>query len=183
MADWPTVPPLPLFLHTWTRWGAAWEISRNFGPITASNGITWPAANRAIYVPMWIPWPYPVVRVFWVVGSANTATNMDFGIFTASGTKIYSTGSTAEGTVSTTQYTTPTQFVLAPGRYYFALSCSTTTASCGGVGTVAATALSAERQAGLLQEASLPLPATMTGVAMAASCVPLCGVTRTPSGF
>lgn len=183
MADWPTNPPLPLFVHTWSRWSGIWDAAQSFGGLTLAS-ITWPAANRAIYVPMWIPWPYPVARVFWIVGTANTSTNMDFGIYNADGTRIYSTGSTAEGTVSTVQYTTPTQFVLAPGRYYFALTASTLTASCGGQGSTSSLALIAERQSGLLQQATaLPLPATMTGASMANSCMPLCGVTRTPSGF
>lgn len=144
---------------------------------------TWPVASTAFYVPVYLPWPYPVARVFWYNGSSVASVNVDFGIYTADGTLIYSTGSTARSGASAAQYVTPTSFLLSSGRYYFGHSCDSTTANRGGVasttGTVARSAL-----AGLLQEASaLPLPATMTPVTIANVYLPLCGITRTASGF
>lgn len=179
--DFPAVYPLPLFISTWSldySGQAFWtEQSR-----TASS-ITWPVANTAFYLPFTLPFAYPVRRVFWVNGSSVTSTNMDFGIYTADGTRLYSTGSTAQAGISAVQYVTPTEFLLSPGRYYFALACSSTTANRGGTGNIPASA-TRQRLIGNLQEASaLPLPVTMTGVAVANSCLPLCGITRTASGF
>ncbi len=183
MTDFPTNIPTPLFVHTWTRWGPLLEACKGAGSATLAS-LTWPVANTAFYLPVWIPWPYSVERVFWVNGSSVTSTNMDFGIYTADGTRIYSTGSTAASGASATQYVTPgTDILLTPGRYYFALSDSSTTANRGGSGTTAFS-VARVRLAGLLQEASaLPLPATMTPAAVANSCFPLCGVTRTTTGF
>lgn len=181
--DYPKLPPLPLFLHTWTRYAGIFEVSKSTTGITPASS-TWPVANTAFYIPIWLPWPYPVKRVFWVNGSSVASTNMDLGIYTAAGTRIYSTGSTAASGASATQYVTPSpDFILAPGRYYFALSDSSTTANRGGQASTAPT-VARIRLAGLLQEASaLPLPANMTPAAVANAYLPLFGVTRLASGF
>lgn len=181
--DFPGNSPTPLFLHTFTRWGALRESSAIIGSQTPVS-IAWPVADTAFYLPVWIPFPYPVERVFWINGSSTTSVNMDFGIYNADGTRIYSTGSTAEGTVSVPQYTTPaTDILLSPGRYYFALACSSVTANRGGQGSLAGTTARL-RLAGVLQQATaLPLPATMTPAAVANVCMPICGVTRTTTGF
>lgn len=175
-------PPLPLFIHTYSVYSAAFQ--RRGAGTTGVATITWPVASTAFYIPFFIPWMYPVQRVFWVNGTSTTSTNMDFGIYSESGTRIYSTGSTAAGTVSVPTYTTPgTPFMLSPGRYFFALADSSTVASTGGQGSTTPSVV-ALRQVGVLQEASaLPLPATMTGAAVANACYPLCGITRTASGF
>lgn len=181
MADFPSLPPTPLHVHTWSGYGCGYESI--LGTFTLAS-ITWPVADTAFYVPVWFPWPYPVRRVFWVNGSSVTTTNMDFGIYTASGTRIYSTGSTAAVGASAVQYVTPTEFLLSPGRYYFALADSSITANRGGQGTTTLVTVSQLRRAGVLQEATaLPLPATMTGIAVANACFPICGVTRTTTGF
>lgn len=178
--DFPTLPPLPLFVHTWSVDNAGEVLWLNQAVAIAS--ITWPVANTAFYVPVALPCPYPVKRVFWINGS-TASLNMDFGIYTADGTLIYSTGSTAASGTSAPQYVTPTEFLLAPGRYYFGLACSNTTANAGGQGNTSQT-VGRLRLAGVLQQATaLPLPATMTPAAVANSCLPICGVTRTASGF
>jgi hypothetical protein len=182
MPDFPSAPPLPLFVSTWSRWSIGTDIQRISASLTVAT-ITWPVASTAFYIPVWLPWPYPVRRVFWVNGSSTTTTNMDFGIYTADGTRIYSTGATAAGTVSVVQYVTPTEFLLSPGRYYFALSDNSSTVNRGGQGSTSGT-VTRMRLMGILQEASAsPLPATMTGIAVANACYPICGITRTASGF
>lgn len=178
MTDFPGPAPTPQFVSTMSDYGPQ--------PLQAAyaiGSITWPVANTAFYVPIYIPFFYPVARVWWVNGSSVTSTNMDFGIYSDSGERIYSTGSTAASGASAFQYTDATDFMLAPGRYYFALSDSSTTANRGGQGTVTPTATEF-RLVGVLQEASaLPLPATMTPSAVANPCFPFCGITRTASGF
>lgn len=181
--DFPQAPILPQFVNTYLRWSLGGELVAT-GDAPAPATITWPVANTAFYVPFWLPWPYPVKRVWWYNASSVTTTNFDLGIYTADGTKLYSTGSTAASGASASQYVTPSpDFVLSPGRYYLALACSSITASRGGQG-VTSVSIARLRMLGVLQEASaLPLPATMTGVAVANSCYPLCGITRTSTGF
>lgn len=181
MADFPTTGITPLFINSMSRWANVTESQTAAAPTTAN---TWPTANRAIYVPFSIPWPYPVRRVFWSNGSSVTSTNWDMGIYTADGTRIYSTTSTAASGVSVLQYVTPTEFVLTPGRYYMALACSSATAARGGTGATGAIPARLA-MAGYLQEAAaLPLPATAD---LAATCTftihPLFGITKTASGF
>ncbi len=185
MSDYPTNIPTPLFVHTYTRWASTSDLGKISGAGVVSFGsITWPGADIAFYVPIAIPWPYPVKRVYWINGSSVTSVNMDFGIYTADGTRIYSTGATAASGVSATQYTTPSpDFILPAGRYYFALMSSSATANRGGQGTVGTTAVR-QRLVGMLEQATAnPLPATMTGASVTHPCVPACGVTRTASGF
>jgi hypothetical protein len=184
VADFPSPSATPLFLHTWSRFAAGADAGRIGGAVQSAS-ITWPSANQATYIPMWLPWPYLVNRVFWANGSSVTTVNVDFGIYSAAdGTLIYSTGSVARSGASASQYVTPTAFVLPPGMYYFGHSCSSTTANRGGVGATTAGTVGRLALAGILQQASaLPLPATMSPVTVANVILPLCGVTRTASGF
>lgn len=180
MPDWPRQGPavLPPLIHTMSRLAGGGE-ARMFGA-TASAGVqTW-VANLAIYVPIAIPYPYPVRRVFWVNGS-TASSNADFAILTRDGKRIYSTGSTAQSGASVPQFVTPsTPFILAPGRYYFGWACSGTTSRAFGLAPSAAVM----RLAGCWQEAAaLPIPADATGASVTNALLPLCGITRFASGF
>lgn len=180
MTDFPQSPVPPRFLHSLSSYAGA-DILRIAGTSAAAASGNWPSANLAIYIPFWLPWPYSVRRVFWANGATLTG-NKDFGIYSAEGTRIYSTGSTAESGASAIQYTTPSpDILLSPGRYYFALSCSATT----GHGWQVSTGAAAEaRHGGLLQQATaVPLPATMTPASFTGTVMPLCGITSTTTGF
>jgi len=180
--DLPGSPPLPVLISSYSRWGVAAEYAAlQAGLALASN--TWPVANTAFYLPLMIPWPYPVRRIFWGNGSSVTSTNMDAGIYTWEGVRLFSTGSTAASGVGALQYVAlGTELILTPGRYYLALADSSTTANRGGI--AAAGTVSRNRQIGILQEASaLPLPANMTGAQVANAYIPVVGVTKLASGF
>lgn len=179
--DFPTSPVTPLFIPNLSRYTAGFEVTRYLG--AAMNALTWPTANKALYIPFTIPFPYSVRRVWWHNGSSVTSTNFDFGIYTVSGTRLYSTGSTAASGTNTLQFVSPTEFLLSPGRYFMAIACSSVTASRGGTGLTGLTA-ARNRMSGLLEEAAaLPLPATMTPVACTFTIMPCCGFTQTASGF
>lgn len=170
---------VPLFVSTLSRYATAVGLRAAAGA-QGSGNLTW-VANDVVYAPVSIPWPYPVSRVFWANGSTLTSSHADFGIYTPSGTKIYSTGSTVMSGTQAPQYTTPTSFLLDPGDYYFAFWCDNTTSRAYGlttVGTAAGALCGFQTQAG--QSAC---PATATFAAFSTNLVPLCGVTRTPSGF
>lgn len=133
-------------------------------------------------MPVILPFPYLVSRVWWGCGSVAGGTgNFDFGIYTLDGTQIYHTGSTASGTASSIQYVSvATPFVLPPGSYYMALVNDGTTNRAWGIGGN----LGTQRAAGMYQQATaLPLPATATFATYGTAFFPHCGITRTASGF
>lgn len=183
MTDWASTQSsvLPLFVGTLDRFGTA-GIATGMSNQTTANARTW-IAKLVSYTPIALPFPYPVNRVWWANGSSNASTNVDFGIYSKDGVRIYNTGSTAMGTVSTIQYVTPgTKIILDAGLYYFAWTCDNTTSR----GYTLNGNANASRVTGLLEETtgSFGLPATMTPVAFARAWGPsVCGVTRTTTGF
>jgi hypothetical protein len=178
MSDFPT-DQLPLFITTYSSFGPS--VKGGSSGTLLPGSFAW-VANQAVYMPVFLPWEYPVKRVWWANGATNTTSNVDFGIYTPSGQRLYSTGSTVMGTVNVPQYVTPAvPFVLPAGQYYFAYVNDNTTNRAFGnaVATAANGALS-----GLLSQASaLPLPATATFATYVTPGMVLCGVTRTESGF
>lgn len=179
--DLPLTPVAPLFLGTYSPESAMYEI-RYGGSVSNTGALTWPSANLAVYMPVSFPYAYPVRRVWWLNGTTVTSSNLDFGIYNVDGTRLYSTGSTALSGTSQPQYVTPTEFVLSPGAYYFAIVLDTTSAN-RLLGS--STTVTFMQMGGVLQEAlgSTALPATMTPAAIATAVYPLCGVTQTASGF
>lgn len=91
-----------------------------------SSNSSWPANNNAYFIPFSLPAPFVVRAGFWHNG-ATTSGNVDFGVYDLGRSLIVSSGSTAQGTVSVPQIVTLTETILAPGAYYFALSCDNTT--------------------------------------------------------
>lgn len=174
MSDFPRSGPIPPIISTYTQNISPAAVLRNLATSIGPSSIAW-VANVAVFAPMWIPWPYPVSRVFW--GNGSTAGgNVNFGIFRPSGVRVYSTGSTAQVGTSNIQFVTPTPFVLTPGTYYFAVVADGTTNRLQGF---AATALQSQ-QCGVFQQASnfaLADPATFA--TPASTVYGLCGVTRT----
>lgn len=182
MTDWNAAPtPVPLFVNTDHFWCAPSPTT----VATASNGsAAWPLASMIIYMPMTLPWPFPVRRVFWANGS-SAAGNMAMGIYTAGGAKIYATASTAQSGASVKQYVSPaTPFVLQPGNYYLALINDGTTNRVFG-GTLAQTGDGRVR--GMAQQqlggGSMVLPNAMTAAQYAQTIVPFMGITRTTTGY
>lgn len=180
MADFPAVPPpsTPLFINSIGIFAAG-----STGLSTSANTLasaSWGTANLARYIPFSIPFPYFVARVFWGNGSAGG--NMDFGIYGVEGARIYSTGSTVQSGTSTLQYVTPsTPFVLPPGQYYFGINNNGTTNR----GWTVSGSLNQMRLAGFYQQAvgAVTLPDPATFAAATSTLIPLCGITRTTTGF
>jgi len=181
MPDFPLRQASPLHLTAIaSRYGIGSELRIAMGGGTP-GALTW-TANQAVYMPVSIPWPYLVARVFWVNGSTITSTSADFGIYTASGAKIYSTGSTAMAGASSIQYVTPgTPFILDAGSYFFAWACNNTTNRAHGLAI--ATPATAALCGCLSQTSAFALPATATFATFGAPGVVVCGITRTASGF
>ena len=128
----------------------------------------WPAANRAIFMPITIYNPITVVKMF-IENGASTSGNIDVGIYDSDGAIIVSSGSTAQSGVSATQEFDITDTLLNPGLYYLAAAMDNTT------GTVLRWGLSGAvaRGIGVAQMASaFPLPSTATFAALASSFIP-----------
>jgi hypothetical protein len=164
--------PLPLHIGSAGRFGVGQLLTMDG---ISGGGAAWPAANRAIYVPIVLPQPALLAR-FMVAGNSTTG-NDDVGIYTQSGSLIISTGSVA--CAASLQYHNVTDTPLGPGRYYLALSHNNTGSH---VRTGGSTLLPMVRMAGVLQETSaFGLPSTMTPEAAASVYVPLFGFTQSAS--
>lgn len=174
---------LPLNITSWGDYGVGQRLCKWAANPTIASA-AWPTANLIIYVPIFIPWPYPVARVFWHNGTA-AGSNWAMGIYSDQATAIYRTPSTAGATNSVPQYVTVgagTPLTLQPGGYLLALVCDATTAN-RALGTSSYVARY-EKSAGMVQEAgSTTLPATATPATMSASWLPYCGITQLASGM
>jgi hypothetical protein len=151
--------------------------------VLAAATRTW-VVNLVQYCPVVLPYDYPVERVFWMNGSTLTSTNIQFGIYTEDGRRIYATPTTAMNSTLGIQFVTPaTKFVLPAGRYYFAWTCNNTT---NRGYTYTAGVVNLNVLCGMLEETTgiFGLPATMTPVRYARAWGPcLCGITRRSTGF
>lgn len=173
----PVATPLHISTHSRYSIGCETRLAAAGGSVAAK---TW-TTNVVAYIPLSLPFNYPVRRVWWVNGS-TIGNNVDMGIYTRGGAQLYHTGSTAQVGASSVQYVAlGTDVVLVPGMYYLAWTTSGTTNTAF---TTTATAVNG-RQIGLLQETTaIPLPATMTPVIWALALgAPFCGLTRTSTGF
>lgn len=153
----------PLSIGPLTRYGPYFDMAPDGGTFSMVNN-TWEGANYAIFYPINVPWVYPIKRWFWWNGSV-VAGNVDVGLYSAGGTKVVGTGSTAQATVSVKQYVSA-DYLLQPGEYYLAFVTSSATARFvrgGHTQTDAGTLM------GIRKQTVFPLPADMSGTAVHAT--------------
>lgn len=151
---------LPTTLHV-TSLGRYTDVTAvQFMTTPQYTSAAWPANNRAVYYPLQIPGYFTVAR-FMLGNGASVSGNVDIGLYDAAGSRLISTGSTAQSGTTQVQYIGVTDKSFPPGKYYLALSCSTTSAR---VNASSAVSQYDFRAAGLLQESlgSVTLPTTMT---------------------
>lgn len=168
----------PTYISTWSEFFSGRNVAMNngtgFQPV-ASNA--WSTANAAMYIPLFLPWPYFVTKMGWFNSNIGPI-NVDIGIYTASGIRIFSSGSTAQSGSSGQLQTVSVNRKLGPGLYFGAFAASSTTSTRLYLQNAGASTL---RLAGCYQQGSaLPLPATAT-FAVVSSVVqyPLLVITRT----
>ncbi len=183
MTDFPSssAQALPTHIGSYSRYGLFWS-ARSFLGGGSMAARTW-VANVAVYVPIFVPFAYPVSRFWWANGTTVTSTNVDCGIYSVDGILLASCGSTAMSGTNVIQYqaaTTP--IILQPGSYYLGWTCNNTTSRAQGWPSVA---VENARCAGILQQASaLPLPASWTPAVWDATVFTVwCGFTRYATGF
>jgi hypothetical protein len=82
----------------------------------------WPAANRAIYLPVMLEEPMRLVTTLVFNGTAAVTGSWDVGIYTVDGTRLGSTGATAQAGLNAPQTIPLTAPVFVDrGVYYIAL--------------------------------------------------------------
>lgn len=146
----------------------------HYGIATPASAV-WPTANTAIYVPLNLPTGYLVKRL-WCLNGGTAAGNIDIGIYDAAGNRLTSSGAVAQAGTNAIQHFDITDYLLAPGSYYMAMSCSLGTATVWKSTGQSATFVGI---AGCLSQASAhPLPATAT-FASAIITIPFFGITNT----
>lgn len=144
------------------------SLGTNVAPSNATSSATWPAGNLAIYVPFTVWEPFTVTHLAWVNGAAVSG-NVDMGIYDEAGTRLTSTGATAQSGTNAIQIVDITDITLGPGLYYMAMSLSSA------VGTIwrNAPAVYLSIMSGVYEQASAhPLPANATFAAPAQTYIP-----------
>ena len=139
----------------------------------AGGSLAWPAANRAIFIPLMIQQNITIYKLYTVNGSAAGG-NVDVGIYSKAGSKLVSSGATAQAGTSALQKFDITDTALTPGQYYFALSCDSTTPTFTRLAPAVADVLS---MFGCQQDAAgYTLPATASFADITSAYLPRCGL-------
>jgi hypothetical protein len=132
---------------------------------TWTAATAWPAANRALYMPVRIEMPMTVFKMAFIVGVQSG--NCDVGIYDEKGNRLVSAGSTAVAAAGF-QSVDIADTLLAPGIYFLAMNCDNTTATFNKANGVPALL---EQICGMQQQAvgavALPNPATFANPATA----------------
>ena len=90
--------------------------------LSAAN---YPSADLIIYCPLRVTEACTVLRVFLVNGSSVSG-NVNIGLYSSTGTKLWETGSTAQSGTGQTQFIDIADQNVAAGLYYVAIQCSGT---------------------------------------------------------
>ena len=144
--------------------------------VTFTTGIgtaAYPTANTAIYIPFRTSVPL-IATAMYVQNGGTLSGNLDLGIYTANGTRLVSSGSTAQSGTNTLQVVDITDTLIGSGLFYMAIAVDNTTAT---VGKIAITA-PLGRVVGLAQQATaFALPATATFAVFTQALCPNIGIT------
>ena len=162
----------PLFISPWSACSVGAELSALGGAALTDN--VYVAANRAIYVPFYLPESFTVQKVWWINGAAVSG-NVDVAVYTAAGARQISAGSTAMAGASAIQAVDVADTALAAGDYYLAFACDNTTASFQSSPAAAVSTYNAAL-GWAQQAAAFALPATATFALSANTYLPFFGI-------
>lgn len=151
--------------------GSDVSVGGNHGGIVGTSAV-WPSANRAIYVPFRLNRPI-VVQKLYIINGAAVSGNIDLGIYDAKGTRLTSSGSTAQAGISVPQEIDITDITLGRGVFYMACAIDNITAAVlrGTVTLSVAYALGMANQ-----DTAFALPATATFVVPITGYIPFIGL-------
>lgn len=141
---------------------------------TSTASFTWFSANLAVYIPIRILNPMLINTLFWTNGSAVSG-NVDMGIYSADGTRLTHTGSTAQAGTTAIQSVAVTAIDLTSGLYYLSLALDNATGAIKGYnigsGQLGQVFGCAE------QATAFALPATATFASYTRTRIPIMGAT------
>jgi hypothetical protein len=165
----PVAEPLPALVSALSQYSCGLEMATTSA---AGAAAAWSAANRAFYIPLYVPANTLILKMFCINGGTING-NIDLGLYGSDGTRLVSSGSVAHAGANTIQELDITDTLLvAPGRYYMAMASNSGTATLFRFAPGSPTM----RLLGAFNEDSaFPLPATATFAAMS-NYVPIFGV-------
>ena len=149
----------------------------NFGVIPnialSNASATWPTANKILYIPFRLSEPITVQQLLLHNGAAVSG-NVEMAIYSEDGTRIVTSGSTAQAGTTAIQLLNITDTLLGRGAFYFGVSLNNVTGELNRVAPV----LGLCQMIGLLTETpgSFGLPAIATFSAYVDAYLPLCGL-------
>lgn len=147
--------------------------------VTAPASSTWPAANRALYIPLLVTEDITVTKL-WVLNGTTASGNIDMGIYDSAFSRQVSIGSTAQAGTNVIQEFNIADTAITAGQYYIGIAMDNTTGTTFRYSAAGGSAAIVQGW-GMAQEASaFALPATATPADLASSFMPICGIaTRT----
>lgn len=179
MADFPAItdfPPVVIHNHSKICIGPTWS-GVSFGSTNTALNMT--SANRAIFLPFVLAYPYTAAKMFWINGATVGTNHIDIGIYNSEGNLLVSIGSTLTSGVSVIQSVDITDTSLSPGLYYMAIVMDGTTDTVEGLSSVNNHANLGLTSAGArIMNTAFPLPSTVTLADISANqVIPLMGIT------
>ena len=132
------------------------------------SSAVWPVANQACFVPFQVYVPSLIQQLMIWNGTAVSG-NVDVGVYTQDGTRVVSSGSTAQAGTSQVQAFNVTDTQIPPGSYYMAQVLDNAT---GTFLRPPMTAVEAAVLGVLAQTSAFPLPSTATFAAAISTGVP-----------
>lgn len=159
MSDWQSVVIQPPVISTCdVRSGGVAGVIQS----AISASVTWPAINRALYMPFEVQEICTVYQIGFQV--AVQSGNLDVGIYRVDGSRIVSKGSTAVAAAGV-QVVDITNTELVPGVYFLAMCVDNTTAAFAGFSQTAPVLQCAGMQQQAVGAVTLPDPATFANPA------------------
>lgn len=173
-----SLPP-PHVIHPWSleSIGQSMVSMTSTGRLLDAASAAWPTTNKAFFVPFLLRRP-AIATNLWTYNGLTVNGSLDIGIFTHDGTRLISTGSTAQSGTGVLQTFNLGTFHFGPGLFYMALAFNGDIATMRRNSQVAAQYLAAM---GVKKLASaFPLPATATLEDMDATYLPVFGLLLHP---
>lgn len=163
--------PLPT-ICTWSP--EAIGLTAGLTPVGFISG-TYPTANLALYIPFRLQEPISITKLFSVNGAVVSG-NIDVGIYSVDGTRLVSSGSTAQAGTDVCQAFDIADTLLVPGDFYLAVAMNNATGTLFR-GAPAAPGAQLLRLAGVFRQTSaFPLPATASFATPTVSYTPAIGL-------
>lgn len=165
--------PPPGLMSVLGRCGFMYDLmAHKSGSLPASAAFS--AANRCYYFPFQIEQPDIINKFWWANGATVGTDTIQCAVYRDDYTQLLLGASVTSAGANDVQFDDVTNTLIVPGRYYFALSCSGTTATF--LRTAPAT-LSWTISVGVYQQATAkPPPNPMVPVQITNGYIPLCGI-------